>query len=151
MLGLTLEKLILRAEAHRPNASGGKGVPDAVLWTVSALNGQSSRALVPGHIRSGHGPEVIARAVRTWMAAVGATTATIEPGSPWRNGARESCPSRLRDDLLKGALFCRLCEAEVVIGSWRHHHATQRPHSSLGNMPPAPEGRPVTSPPQPHP
>jgi hypothetical protein len=37
---------------------------------------------VPGHVRSDNGPEFIAKAVRAWIAAVGATTAYIEPGSP---------------------------------------------------------------------
>ena len=41
---------------------------------------------VPGHVRSDNGPEFIARAVREWIAAVGARTAFIEPGSPWENG-----------------------------------------------------------------
>jgi transposase InsO family protein len=37
---------------------------------------------VPGHVRSDNGPEFVARAVREWIAAVGAMTAYIEPGSP---------------------------------------------------------------------
>jgi putative transposase len=37
---------------------------------------------VPGHIRSDNGPEFVATAVRAWIAAVGAKTAYIEPGSP---------------------------------------------------------------------
>ena len=37
---------------------------------------------VPGHVRSDNGPEFIAKAVREWIAAVGARTAFIEPGSP---------------------------------------------------------------------
>src|SRR5690606_19180728 len=41
---------------------------------------------VPGHVRSDNGPEFIAKAVREWIAAVGARTAFIEPGSPWENG-----------------------------------------------------------------
>jgi putative transposase len=41
---------------------------------------------VPDHIRSDNGPEFIAKAVRVWIAAVGAKTAYIEPGSPWENG-----------------------------------------------------------------
>ena len=36
---------------------------------------------VPDHIRSDNGPEFIAKAVREWIAAVGAKTAYIEPGS----------------------------------------------------------------------
>ncbi len=41
---------------------------------------------VPEHIRSDNGPEFIARAVQHWIAAVGARTAYIAPGSPWENG-----------------------------------------------------------------
>jgi len=37
---------------------------------------------VPAFIRSDNGPEFIAQAVRGWIAAVGAKTAYIEPGSP---------------------------------------------------------------------
>ena len=45
---------------------------------------------VPSFIRSDNGPEFVAQAVRDWIAAVGAKTASIEPGSPWENG---SCPT----------------------------------------------------------
>ena len=44
----------------------------------------------PAFIRSDNGPEFIAQAVRDWIAAVGAKTAYIEPGSPWENGYCES-------------------------------------------------------------
>jgi transposase InsO family protein len=37
---------------------------------------------VPVHIRSDNGPDFIAKAVRDWIAAVGARAAYIEPGSP---------------------------------------------------------------------
>ena len=93
---------------------------------------------VPGHIRSDNGPEFIAQAVRECIAAVGAKTAFIEPGSPWENGYCESFNSKLRDELLNGELFYSLAEAKIVIESWRLHYNTQRPHSSLGYRPPAP-------------
>ena len=41
---------------------------------------------VPEHVRSDNGPEFIAQALRDWLAAVGAKTAYIMPGSPWENG-----------------------------------------------------------------
>ncbi len=50
----------------------------------------------PQHIRSDNGPEFIAQSVRDWIAAVGAKTAYIEPGSPWENGCVESFNSKLR-------------------------------------------------------
>jgi putative transposase len=42
---------------------------------------------IPGHIRSDHGPEFIAEAVRNWIAAVGAKTAYIAPGRAARREA----------------------------------------------------------------
>ena len=94
---------------------------------------------VPSHIRSDNGPEFAARAVRSWIAAVGAKAAYIERGSPWENGYAESFNARLRDELLDGEIFYTLREAEVVIESWRRHYNAVRPHASLGFRPPAPE------------
>jgi putative transposase len=94
---------------------------------------------VPGHIRSDNGPEFVAAAVQQWIAAVGAKTAYIAPGSPWENGFIESFNARLRDELLDGEIFYTLREAQVVIESWRRHYNAVRPHASLGYRAPAPE------------
>ena len=74
---------------------------------------------VPDHIRSDNGPEFVARPVRDWIAAIGARTAYIEPGSPWENGYCESFNARLREELLDGELFYSLAEARIVIENWR--------------------------------
>ena len=94
---------------------------------------------IPGHIRSDNGPEFIAKAVQEWIAAVGAKTAYIAPGSPWENGYVESFNARLRDELLDGEIFYSMREAQVIIEGWRQHYNTVRPHASLGYKPPAPE------------
>ncbi len=92
-----------------------------------------------GHIRSDKGPEFIAKAVREWIAAVGAKTAYIEPGSPWGNGDCKSFNAKFRDELLDGEIFYSLAEAKIIIESWRRYYNTKRPHSSLGYRPPAPD------------
>jgi transposase InsO family protein len=94
---------------------------------------------IPAHIRSDNGPEFVATALREWIAAVGAKTAYIEPGSPWENGYCESFNGKLRDELLNGEIFYTLNEAKIVIEAWRRHYNTVRPHSSLRYRPPAPE------------
>ena len=94
---------------------------------------------VPGHLRSDNGPEFVAKAVQDWIAAVGAKSAYIEPGSPWENGYIESFNARLRDELLNGEIFYTLREAQIIIESWRRHYNAVRPHASLGYKPPAPE------------
>ena len=85
---------------------------------------------IPGHIRSDNGPEFVAKAVREWIAAVGAKTAYIEPGSPWENGYCESFNSKLRDELLNGEIFYTLQEAKVIIESWRRHYNRASEHPS---------------------
>jgi len=78
-------------------------------------------------------------ACRSWIAAVDAKTAYIEPGSPWENGYCESFNARFRDELLNGELFYTLKDAQILIEQWRIHYNTVRPNSALGYRPPAPE------------
>lgn len=94
---------------------------------------------VPAYLRSDNGPEMVAKNLRCWLAAVGAQTLYIEPGSPWENGYCESFNGKFRDELLNGEIFYTLREAQVVIEQWRHHYNTIRPHSALSYRPPTPE------------
>jgi transposase InsO family protein len=94
---------------------------------------------IPKHIRSDNGPEFIARKLRAWLKGLDVTPLYIQPGSPWENGYVESFNGKMRDQFLNGELFYTLKEAEVMTERWRVHYNTQRPHSSLGGKPPAPE------------
>jgi putative transposase len=94
---------------------------------------------VPEHIRSDNGAEMTAKVVRNWLTQVGAKTLFIEPGSPWENGYCETFNGKSRDECLNQEIFYSLKEAQVVIGQWRKHYNTIRPHSSLGYRPPAPQ------------
>ena len=93
----------------------------------------------PEHIRSDNGPEFIGKALRKWLGSLGVRTLYIEPDSPWENGFIESFNARLRDELLNGEVFETIAEAKAVTDWWREHYNRQRPHSSLGYQPPAPE------------
>ena len=75
---------------------------------VDALTDLFILRRAPEYIRSDNGPEFIAQKVCDWIAAVGAKTAFIEPGSPWENGYCESFNARFRDELLNGEIFYRL-------------------------------------------
>lgn len=85
--------------------------------------------------------ERVFKDVKAWVrrSAMGVKTLYIEPGSPWENGYIESFNGKLRDEMLDGEIFYTLREAKVLIERWRMHYNTARPHSSLGNRPPAPE------------
>ncbi len=124
----TKEALMMRAERKLNSVD----VVDA-LTDLFILRGP------PAFIRSDNGPEFVAEKVTSWIAAVGAKTAFIEPGSPWENGYIESFNARFRDELLNGEIFYTLKEAQIIIEQWRRHYNTVRPHSVLGYRPPAPE------------
>jgi transposase InsO family protein len=83
---------------------------------------------------------MVARALREWRAQLGIKTLSIEPGSPWENGWRESFNGKLRDECLKLEIFSSLKEAQVIMGGWKDHDNRLRPHSSWAT------GRPHPSP-----
>jgi len=108
---------------------------------LAQLTGLFAARGIPKYIRSDNGTEFTATQVRAWLAELGVKPLFIEPGSPWENGYIESFNGKLRDELLNGEIFDTLAEAQVLVGRWRRHYNTVRPHSSLGYRPPAPEAR----------
>jgi putative transposase len=93
----------------------------------------------PKHIRSDNGSEFIASRVVGWFERLDVRPLFIAKGSPWENGYVESFNGKLRDELLNREIFYTLKEAQVMIERWRKYYNTERPHSSLGYRPPAPE------------
>ncbi|GIT90518.1 hypothetical protein JANAI62_09730 [Jannaschia pagri] len=87
----------------------------------------------------GYGPEFVSLAVQDWIKAVGAKTAYIEPGSPWETGYCESFNARFRDEFLNGEIVYGLRDAQILLEAWKRQDTTKRPHSPLGDRPPAPE------------
>ncbi|PRY26925.1 integrase-like protein [Aliiruegeria haliotis] len=77
--------------------------------------------------------------MRDWIAAVGAKTAYIKPGSPWENGDCESFNARFRDELRNGEIFYSLKEAQIIIEDWRKHCNTIQRYSALAYRTPVPE------------
>jgi len=61
----------------------------------------------------------------------------IAPGKPQQNAFVESFNGRLRDELLNETLFVSLDHAREVLADWRDDYNTVRPHSAIGNLPPA--------------
>ena len=93
---------------------------------------------VPDHIRSDNGPEFTAKAVRGWLARVGAKTLYIEPRSPWENGYIGSFNGKLRDALLDRKLVYTLQEVQVLTEQYRQTYNCISAHSSPDYRPPAP-------------
>ena len=61
----------------------------------------------------------------------------IAPGKPTQNAFIESFNGRLRDELLNETLFVSLAHAREALAIWKDDYNTVRPHSAIGNVPPA--------------
>jgi putative transposase len=90
-------------------------------------------------------PEFTCHGMRRWVSELGTRTVFFEPGSPWENGYIKSFKGKLRDELLNREIFYTLQEAQVLIERWRNQYNRRRPHSALGNRPPASEANLVPS------
>ncbi len=91
----------------------------------------------PAFIRSDNGSEFIALALCAWLYQQGIQTHHIDPASPWQNAYGESFNARFRDECLNVEEFLTALEAQVIVETWRRKYNTQRPHSSLDDLPPA--------------
>ncbi len=54
-----------------------------------------------------------------------------------QNGFIESFKGRFRDEFLNEVMFSTLAKARAQIATWKEDYNRHRPHSALGNIPPA--------------
>jgi putative transposase len=91
----------------------------------------------PQTIVSDNGTELTSMAILRWSQETGVNWHYIAPGKPQQNAFIESFNGRLRDELLNETLFTSLNHARDALAAWRDDYNTVRPHSAIGNVPPA--------------
>jgi putative transposase len=91
----------------------------------------------PADCVSDNGTELTSMAMLRWSQETGVEWHYIAPGKPQQNAFIESFNGRLRDELLNETLFTSLAYARAALAAWQLDYNTVRPHSSLGNLPPA--------------
>lgn len=91
----------------------------------------------PQFIRADQGAEFTAAAVMRWLRDQQVEPHFIPPGKPWHNGFVESFNGKLRDECLNREWFRDLRETRMLIEAWRQFYDHERPHSTLGYLPPA--------------
>lgn len=91
----------------------------------------------PATCVSDNGTELTSMAILRWSQETNVDWHYITPGKPTQNAFVESFNGRLRDELLNETLFTSLAHARAALDAWKHDYNTVRPHSGLGNLPPA--------------
>ena len=91
----------------------------------------------PEVITCDNGPEFRANQFQKWCAENNIKIDFIEPGNPRQNPFVESFNGTFRDECLRTHIFKDLLEAKTIISNWQKEYNHERPHSSIGKIPPA--------------
>ena len=103
---------------------------------VTALERVADEHGRPQTIRVDNGPEFISKDLDLWAYFNGVKLAFSRPGKPTDNALIEAFNSRFRQECLNQHWFLSLEDAQTKVDAWREDYNRERPHSSLGNVPP---------------
>ncbi len=102
----------------------------ALLDELVALHG------APRALRMDNGPEFLAAALVAWAEAHGIRPDHIQPGKPAQNAFIERFNQTYRTEVLDANVFHSLWEVRTITADWLPRYNTERPHDSLGRVPP---------------
>ena len=108
---------------------GGRRVV-GVLERLAEIRG------LPEVITMDNGPEFISKVLDQWAYLNGVELDFTRPGKPTDNALIESFNGRFREECLNESWFLSLEDAREKVEAWRQFYNRERPHGSLGNVPP---------------
>src|SRR5262249_271232 len=112
----------------------GTSIPSArvirVMDDLIRLHGR------PARVRIDNGPELTAEAFVDWCTAQRIGLGYIHPGKPHHNAFIERFNRTFREEVLDASLFDSLDQVRAIAEAWLAIYNTERPHDSLGQVPP---------------
>lgn len=106
------------------------------LRVIRTLQQLIERRTKPQVIRVDNGPEFISDKLQQWCDDQQIRLQFIQPGRPVQNAFVERNNGSLRKELLDAYLFYSLHEVRQMAEEWRQDYNCERPHESLGFVPP---------------
>jgi len=134
--GRRCRMLTILDAGHREGLAGEAdlSIPSArvvrILEALMALHGR------PAAFRVDNGPELTAEHVVEWCASQGMAIHDIPPGTPAQNASIERFNRRYRTEVLDASLFESIAEVRPLSEAWLTSDNHERPHESLGQVPP---------------
>jgi putative transposase len=90
----------------------------------------------PLQLRVDNGPENISKEMVTWARNHHVSLRYIQPGKPAQNAYIERFNRTYREEVLDMYLFKNIAEVQAITDNWLREYNYERPHQSLGNLPP---------------
>lgn len=106
------------------------------LRVIRVLEKLCNERGAPANIRMDNGPEFISHKLAEWCNKKHITLQFIQPGCPTQNAFIERKNGSIRRELLNAYIFTTLTEVRQFCEVWRVDYNTERPHKSLGYLPP---------------
>ncbi len=91
----------------------------------------------PAAIRVDNGPEYISIVFAEWCQRNGVELRYIQPGKPNQNAYIERFNRTYRHEVLDAYVFESLRQVRQITRRWMTEYNEERPHDSLGRIPPA--------------
>jgi putative transposase len=123
-------------EGNREALAAEIGTSLASVRVVALLEQLVAQHGAPQSLRCDNGPELIAQVLTEWCDERGIALRHIQPGKPDQNAFIERFNRTYREEVLDAWLFTSLAQGREVTATWLALYNTQRPHDSLGRVPP---------------
>jgi putative transposase len=134
--GRRVRLLTMMDEGNREGLEIGMGMSlpsrrvTRILDELVAVHGR------PSAVRVDNGPEFMAQTFVDWCTEHGVAIHYIQPGKPDQNAYIERFNRSYRTEVLNAHLFESIAELRAMTDTWLRIYNSERPHDSLGRVPP---------------
>ena len=134
--GCRIRRLTILDEGHREAREIAMAVSLPSHRLVRVLNELVAVHGRPAAVRIDYGPEVTAQPCVEWCAEHGVATHDIQPGTPDQHACIERFNRSYRTEVLNAHRFDSIAALRAVTDAWLRVYNGERPHDSLGRVPP---------------
>ncbi len=123
-------------EGNREGLAIEVGMSLPSLRVISVLDDLVALHGAPLALRVDNGPELTSIALTRWCAQRHIAVHYIQPGKPQQNAYIERFNRTYRTEILDAHTFDSLAAVRELTADWLTSYNTERPHDSLGRVPP---------------